>query len=405
MKKKMKLSKIYYWILPALVIFSIASCHKDNSLGFTPGTGAPVITSINKTSNSVVDSSRTSSVITYDASGNPTTVTNPNYSPQIVGLDSATVTGTLGGDYVINGSNLGTTSKIVINGVSIYFNRALSSDHSVVFNLPTNIPYVQPQANTIVVTTLHGTITYKFTTLPPPPTIIIESTNDFTAGSTITLTGKGFASVSSVKLKSTGDVVTVVSQNDSTMVMKMPQSIATQTNLLFTYTSGANTGAQTISPGVFNDLDNAAYQVFLDNYGAGIYANSWGPSGISTTVVKTGTSSFYVTYPKGNYWIGGWGFNTPLANNYKTLTFWVKGGVQDETLDFISASGNSGGYTNQDQTFTITVPANVWTYFQIDVSKTDMFATAQTTTAFGFYIRGPNGTDETMYFDDVVFWK
>lgn len=400
----MKLSKIYYWILPALVIFSIASCHKDNSTGYTAGTGAPVITSVSKISNSVVDSSRTSSVIIYDASGNPTTVTNPNYNAQLVGLDSATVTGTLGGYYVIKGSNLGTTSKIAINGVSIYFNRALSSDKSVVFNLPTSIPYVQPQPNTIVVTTLHGSVTYKFTTLPPPPTIVSETTNDFTAGSTITLTGKGFASVSSIKLKATGDVVTVVSQNDSTVVMKMPQTTATQTNLLFTYTSGTNTGAQTISPNVFNDLDNAAYQVFLDNYGTGIYANSWGPSGISTAVAKTGTSSFSVSYPKGNWWIGGWGFNTPLANNYKLLTFWVKGGVDDEVLNFISASGN-GGYGNSDQTFTITVPKAVWTYFQIDVSKTDMFATAQTTSAFGFYIRGPNNNDEVMYFDDVVFWK
>ncbi|WP_426671042.1 hypothetical protein ACPPVU_07380 [Mucilaginibacter sp. McL0603] len=404
MKMKFKLSKNLGWMLSVLMAFGLASCKKDNSTGFTPGTGAPVITSINKISNSVVDSSRTSSVTTYDASGNPTTVTSPNYNPQMVGLDSATVTGTLGGYYVIKGSNLGTTSKIVINGVLVYFNRGLSSDNSVVFTIPTTIPYVQPQANTIVVTTLHGTVTYKFTTLPPPPTIVSETTNNFQAGSTITLTGKGFASVSSVKLKSTGDVVTIVSQNDSTLVVKMPQSTATQTNLLFTYTSGTNTGAQTISANVFNDLDNAAYQVFIDKYGTGVYANSWGPSGISTTVAKTGTSSFYITYPKGNYWIGGWGFNTPLANNYKSLTFWVKGGVQDEILDFISASGN-GGYNNTDQTFTITVPANVWTYFQIDVSKTDMFLTAQTTSDFGFYIRGPNGTDETLYFDDVVFWK
>ena len=36
MKKEINLSKIYYWMLPVLVVFSIASCKKDNSLGFTP---------------------------------------------------------------------------------------------------------------------------------------------------------------------------------------------------------------------------------------------------------------------------------------------------------------------------------------------------------------------------------
>ena len=402
---KIKQLKNLSWVLSVLMVFGLASCHKDNSTGYNPGTGAPVITSVNKISNSVVDSSRTTSVTTYDNSGTPATVTNPNYSPQILGLDSATVTGTLGGYYVIKGSNLGTTTKIAINGVSVYFNRALSSDNSLVFSIPASVPYVQPQPNTIAVTTLHGNTTYKFTTLPPPPTIITFSTNDFQASSSITLIGKGFASVSSVKLKTTGDAITIVSQNDSTLVMKMPaSSAATQSSLLFTYTSGSNTGAQTTSADIFNDLDNAAYQVFADNYGSGIYANSWGPSGPSTAVAKTGTTSFSVSYPQGNWWVGGWGFNTPLANNYKYLTFWVKGGVQDETLDFISASGN-GGYGNSDQTFTITVPANVWTYFKIDVSKTDMFLTAQTTTAFGFYIRGPNGVSETLYFDDVAFWK
>ena len=392
------------WILSLLIGFGLASCKKENSTGYTAGTGAPAITSVNKISKSVIDSSRTTSVTTYDASGNPTTVTTPNYSPQLVALDSATVTGDLGGYYVIKGSNLGSTTKIAINGVSIYFNRALSSDNSVVFNLPTNIPYVQPQANTIVLTTQHGSVTYKFTTLPPPPTIVTESTNDFQEGSSITLTGKGFSSVSSVKLKATGEAVTIVSKNDSTLVLTMPKSTATQTNLLFTYTSGSNSGAQAVSADEFNDLDNAAYQVFTDNLGAGVYGNSWGPSNASTSFAKTGTSSWSISYPKGNWWIGGWGFNTPLANEYKYLTFWVKGGVDAETLNFISASGN-GGYGNSDQTFTINVPANVWTYFKIDISKTDMFATAQTTTAFGFYIRGPNGADETLYFDDVVLWK
>jgi hypothetical protein len=403
---KFKQLKNLSWILSALMVFGFASCKKMNSLGFTPGTGAPVISSVRTLSKSVVDSSRIHSVTTYNSTGIATTVTYNDYTPQATAFDSTTVTGNLNNYYVLLGSNLGTTTKIVINGVSVYFNRAFSSDNSVIFQIPTTVPYVQPQPNTIVVTTLYGTVTYKFTTLPPPPTIVTETTNDFQTGSSITLTGKGFASVSAVKLRATNDVVAIASQNDSTLVLTMPKSTATQSTLLFTYTSGSNPSAQTASTAVFNDLDNAAFQVFTDGFGNGVWGNSWGPNGTSTNPanVKTGTTSFFVTYPQYNWWIGGWGFNTPLTNTYSYLTLWIKGGVQDETLDFISAAGN-GGFGNSDQTVTLTVPKNVWTYFKLDISKTDMFATAQTTSAFGFYIRGPNGASETIYFDDVVLWK
>ncbi|MFI5139576.1 MAG: hypothetical protein ACHQIM_17280 [Sphingobacteriales bacterium] len=406
---KFRQSKNLNWILSALIVFGLASCKKMNSEGFTPGTGAPTITKVRTLSKSTVDSSLTSSVTTYNSTGIATTVTNPNYSPQVTAFDSTTVTGNLNNYYVLLGSNLGSTTKIVINGVSIYFNRAFDTDNSVIFQIPTTVPYVQPQANTIVLTTLYGTVTYKFTVLPPPPTIITESTNDFQKGTSITFTGKGFASVSAVKLKATGDACTIVagSQTDSTLTLTMPAtSTATQTALTFTYTSGTNTGAQTASTAIFNDLDNAALQVFTDNFGSGVYGASWGPNGTSTVAanVKTGTTSYFVTYPQGNWWIGGWGFNTPVANNYTYLTLWIKGGVQDETLDFISASGN-GGFGNSDQTVALTLPKTVWTYFKLTVSKTDMFATGQTTSDFGFYFRGPNGASETIYYDDVVFWK
>jgi hypothetical protein len=394
------------WVLSALIAFGFASCKKMNSQGFTPGTGAPVITSVRTLSQSVVDSSRTSSVTTYNSTGIATTVTNADYNPEITAFDSTTTTGKLNNYYVLQGSNLGSTTKIAVNGVSIYFNRALSSDSHVVFQIPTTVPYVQPQANAIVVTTLYGTVSYKFTTLPPPPTIVTESTNDFQAGGTITLTGKGFASVSSITLRATSDAVSIALQNDSTLVLTMPKSTATQSTLLFTYTSGSNPSAQTASTAVFNDLDNAAYIVFTDNYGAGVSGQAWGTFGTTTTAanVKTGTTSYYVIYPNGNYWIGGWNFSPPVANKYTYLSLWIKGGFQNETLDFISAQG-SGGYGNSDQTFTLALPANVWTYFKIPVASTDMFLNGQTTGNFGFYIRGPNGGDETIYFDDVVFWK
>jgi hypothetical protein len=59
MKKEMSLKNIYYWVLPVLVLFSINSCKKDNSMGFTPGTGKPTITYVRTVYKSKVDTAVT----------------------------------------------------------------------------------------------------------------------------------------------------------------------------------------------------------------------------------------------------------------------------------------------------------------------------------------------------------
>lgn len=427
MKKKILQSKNLNWILSILMVCGFASCKKNNSLGYTPGTGVPVITSIRTLSKSTVDSSRTSSVTTYNSSGIATTVTNPNYSPRITAFDSTTATGNLNNYYVIMGSNLGSTTKITINGVSsVYVNPAWNSDNTVIFQIPTNIPYVQPQSNTIVVTTLHGSVTYKFTTLPPPPTIISVSDFDFQAGTQITLTGKGFASVSDVKLRTTSDKISIVSQNDSTLVMKMPaNSTATESTLLFTYTSGANPAAQTASTAVFNNLDNG-YIIFANNKFQNAWGdNSWsGPSGVSTNASYSGTASAEASYPAGGWQIEGWANyypSLPYDPTYKFLTFWVKGGVAAHTLvlvgdQMVGGYGqvqNANAYLGQ----LVTVPPKVWTFVKIPLtapstaySKTspllNLWANGTPSKQLGFFLQGMSGdVNETMYFDEVAFIK
>jgi hypothetical protein len=426
MKKEIQPTKIYYWILPVLVVFSIVSCKKDNSLGFTPGTGTPTITSVHTTNKSKADTV-TQLTSTYSSSGVLTvdTVINTAHTT-LTAFDSTTVTGKLGNLYVVYGTNLGSTTKLTINGANVYFQRALISDNSIIFTLPTNVPYVQPQPNTLVITTLHGSATYKFTVLPPPPTITVVSDFDFVANSQITLSGKGFASVSAIKLRQTGDPITIVSQNDSTLVMKMPaSSTVTESTLLFTYTSGANTGAQTASSAVFNDLDNA-YTIFdLNNFQNSWADNSWsGPSGVSTNASHSGTASARVQYPAGGWQIEGWANWYPSIAydpSYKYLTFWVKGGTVAHTLVLVGDQ-MVGGY-NQVQNANaypaqlVTVPAGVWTYFKIPLaapstafSKTatllNFWANGTPAKQLGFFLQGMSGdVNETMYFDEVAFLK
>ncbi len=426
MKKEIQLSKIYYWILPALVVFGMASCKKYNSLGFTPGTGAPTVSSV-KTLSKVKTDTVTQLTSTYSSTGVLTVDTFVNMTHQtIAAFDSTTVTGNLGNIYVLNGTNLGSATKLTINGVTVYFNRALISDNSIIFTIPTSIPYVQPQSNDIVVTTLHGTVTYKFTVLPPPPTIVSLSDFDFYSNSQITLNGKGFASVSSVKLRASNESLTIASQNDSTLVLKFPASTnVTESTLLFTYTSGANTGAQTASTAVFDDLDNA-YTIFYK----GSFQNAWGdnswsgPSGVQSGNPHAAgqTTSLEASYPAGGWKIEGfanWYPSMPYDPAYKYLSFWVKGGVAQHTLVLVGDKmvggynqvQNANAYTAQ----LITVPPGVWTYFKIPLSPAQQstnpnvlafWSTGSPSANLGFFLQGMGGdVDETMYFDEVAFIK
>src|ERR1700739_3921803 len=111
MEKKMKQSKIYYWILPALVVFGMASCNKDNSMGYTPGTGAPTISSV-QTINKYVTGVQVQTTTTYSSSGVITTTTNVDSAyKSVTAFDSTTVTGNLGTIYKINGTNLGSNNN------------------------------------------------------------------------------------------------------------------------------------------------------------------------------------------------------------------------------------------------------------------------------------------------------
>ncbi|MDB5122059.1 MAG: hypothetical protein JWP94_188 [Mucilaginibacter sp.] len=421
MKKIMRISKIYYWILPALVISGMGACKKYNSAGFTAGTGAPTISSVRTISKTSVDSSRTTSIITYNSSGLATTVTNPNYSPQLTAFDSTTVTGKLGNTYAAMGANLGSTSKILLNGVSIYFNRALISDKSVIFTIPTNIPTIG-QKNTLQIVTLHGTITYNFTTLSPPPTITAVSDYDFTAGSQIALMGVSLSTVTGIKLKSTGDVVNFSIKSDTTMVLTMPaQSTVTESTLVFSYSSAGKT-LQITSTVVFNDLDNG-YMIFANNNFRNAWAdNSWsGPSGVSTNASHSGTASAQATYPAGGWKVEGWANwypSIPYDASYKYLTFWVKGGSAAHTLVLVGDQ-MKGGYgqiqnANAYAAQLITVPAKVWTFFKIplappgstNVNALNYWANGSPAKQLGFFLQGMSGdVDETMYFDEVAFIK
>ncbi len=82
-----------YLMLLALLTLSFAACKKYNSIGYTPGTGAPVISSVSTLSRTVVDTAILITT-TYDTAGNVTTKIDSNKTNQsYIPLDSTTTTG------------------------------------------------------------------------------------------------------------------------------------------------------------------------------------------------------------------------------------------------------------------------------------------------------------------------
>ncbi|HVZ97768.1 MAG TPA: IPT/TIG domain-containing protein [Chitinophagaceae bacterium] len=401
-----------------IMISLFISCKKYNSLGFTPGSGLPTITSVH-TWDKVDTTVHYDTLVSYDASGNLVQTlrarTNLAYP-----FDSATTAGNLGDYYIIYGSNLGSATNITFNGYLAYFNRALVTDNSIVVQVPSKTPYLGSQANdSLVITTLHGKVGYKFSILPPPPSPDSYSNYNFSAGSQITLTGVGFASVTSVSVSgANGETGTtsIVSQNDSVLVLQFDATTATRGILVFNY-DAAGTSETVKGTQELVDVDNA-YQVFTDNYAPNWGSWSWGPAGPSNAEAKSGTASFNAQYGANSWWIdgfryGGGGPTDGLAYSadYKYLSFWVYGGTADEKI-YIEL-GNTGFNQNQTSANQYDVPPGVWTYYKIPVNNIIWNNTGTTNWAANSsqplntvaFFMNSNSVAEQLYFDDVILIK
>ena len=400
-------------LLALLIVIGLGSCKKYNSQGFTPGKGMPEITSVHTLSKS--DTALISLyATTMDTSGNTNTSligTIQNSHP----FDSATNAGYLGNYYVLHGSNLGSATTITFNGTIAYFNRALSTDNTIIVAVPGLTPYFGPKAtDSLVVTTLYGTAHYKFTIIPPPPTPMTYSNYNFSAGSQITLTGVGFGPVTDVKLvdsaQTDSTILTVVNQNDSVITVQFPSTDMIQGFLKFDYTA-AGIPATAVTLQSFVDMDNA-YVIFDDNFENGWADGSWtvAKPDISTSIFKTGTASFVGVYAAGNWQIEGfnnWYPSLPYSADYQYVSFWIKGGVASHVIN-VETNTSSQEY-GQNSSNPITVPANVWTYFKLPISgigSIDFWTPGSTLKQLGFFLKGQSGdVNETIYFDDVMLIK
>jgi hypothetical protein len=401
-KKKMKtlinIQQRALLLLFVLAVTGITACKKDGSEG---GKGSPTISRVRTISKSYIDSKLTTTITTYDANGKATSVTSPNTTPQVVAMDSTTTDGNLQMMYAIIGTNLASVTTVSFNGVSVYFNKALGSDSTILVSIPKTTPAGPTQSNILSVTTLYGKVDYKFSILLPAPTVTDVSNYNFSNGSEITLTGIGLASVTDVQLGASSAKATILTKSDTELTIKMPGTTLTSTTLMLTYPSG-----QVAPKQVYVNLDQA-YKIFTEDYGTNWSGNFWGSGEVSSGTAKSGVKSLKLNYAKGGWSANGvanWNVGLPGTGGYTYLSFYIKGGSQDYTL-YIIGDKRTGGYGNSDQSAPITVKASVWNYYKIPLSTLGLWATGSPSNTLGFWIKGPDAQDESFYIDDWILVK
>ncbi|OCX54411.1 hypothetical protein BEL04_09180 [Mucilaginibacter sp. PPCGB 2223] len=394
------MKKIYkfnaYLLLAIMLVTGLFSCSKKNDyLGFTPGTGTPTITGVHTIYKSVVDSTATTSSTTYNSSGVPVTTVTHNYNPQLVPFDSLVVSGKGGSQFRIAGTNLGSTIGVTFNGVAAYFNPALLSDNSIIVTLPTTAPFGPAQAAKLTVTTLYGSVDYKFTVVQPPPSITSFTPVAASPGDTIYISGTVFDNATSVKF---GTVSAQIVGNTSTLLKVLLPTGVVQAFITITTAGGTTTSANSFG---------YKYLVFDDALTTGWGGNGGGYSGYTSTInfantspTERGSKSIAVTF-QGSYGALQIGYGGSAAPNVTTLglksiKFFVYGGSGIKTGDKLQVviNGNYNGTT-------VAMTAGAWVSCTVPLSSL-MTNVSGTITEVVLQSQG-SAVPSTIYVDDLGF--
>jgi len=219
--------KLFCGILSLLVVFAF-SCKKS----YQGGTGAPTITRVRTVSKN--DTITVVKRITLDSSVTEQTT-------RLVGFDSTVTSGGLGNQYAIIGTNLLTTRTVSFNGVDVYFNPALLTDNSIIITIPSltstaaQVPFGPNQSNKLVVTTSHGTVTFNFPIIQPPPIITSFAPQVANPGDIVTITGQVFNGVTAVRFDKIP--ATIVGTPTATQIqVQVPQGVSS--NFIYVTTPG-----------------------------------------------------------------------------------------------------------------------------------------------------------------------
>jgi hypothetical protein len=172
----------------------------------------------------------------------------------------------------IQGSNLGGLQHVYINGFDASFNSALNSNTNIILTIPTDAPTAPPLnqvSNTIQVVTDHGSASFAFQLVLPPPAIASVSNENAVAGTVLTIWGTNFYGISAVTFPGgvAGSGFTVNSPTQITVTV--PAGVTASDTLRLTGTFG-----NAASPFVFNNWMSPSTG-FLANFDG--TSSQWSP--------------------------------------------------------------------------------------------------------------------------------
>ena len=315
----------------------------------------------------------------------------PEASNTLTAANVTPLEGSSGTLITVTGSGLGKIKSVVFGNQNVpaTFNPGLNSDGVVMFRVP-DTAYGGTQ-DIILTNTLDKQLKISFKVIALA-TVSSASAYEFEGGTQLTLLGNNLESVTSAILDGTTEAATIVSKTRKELVLTMPASNANRAKLKLTNASGVSTTTQE-----FANLTKA-FIWFKDGLGPSIEDWSWCSVHATTTSQKLqGSSSMEAKYNNGGW--QGLSFRTPNAFNagaYAYLSFWIKGGTQDNAMKIYSDQGGTALES-------FPVPANVWTY--VKVPMTGFLGGVANLERISFQMRGPNNADQTVFFDNVIFVK
>jgi hypothetical protein len=243
---------------------------------------------------------------------------------------------------------------------------------------------------------------------------------NFVGGEHYTIYGSNLKDVSKVVYTGTTTPLTINFTTPDSIGITLPTPDANFIQNSVDITTPVTTATTSFE---FVNVNNAVV-IFADDYAPGyVDANHWLVFNKTTSVAKRGTASLAALYPSQGYAVGG--IKNVISQNggfifdpsYQYISFWVKGGTQDNTIYLSSGADwdNVGGglqiplsnSTSPSQSLAIAVPANKWLYCKIPISTARLWASSPSTpfSILGWSITGPSGADQTLYYDDVIFIK
>jgi hypothetical protein len=349
--KKILHKSNFYWLLPVIMMFVIASCKKDNNA--KGGTGVPTVEKVRLLSKSD----------TIPDVEHRYNLDSSNYYADIrtVPFDSTVAAGRLNNQYAIIGTNLASTTSVQFNGVTAYFNPALLTDKSIIVSIPNTVPFIG--SNKLTVTTTHGTVDFNFPIVQPPPTITSFTPLAAGAGDIVTITGTVFDGLSAVKFDDVPAEI-VGTPTKTEIKVKVPAGIVQA------YIYVTTPGGTTKSPASFG----FKYVIYDDALAFGWGGNGGGYDGYSsvrkynsTEHPKRGANAIEVTVDNGygalQLGYGGATLDAKKAG-FAALKLSIYGGANFKAGDRVQVVVNNA----YGHAFAIEVKPGVYTDYTIPLS-------------------------------------